>query len=497
MHYVACTEISVASTERSVKAAQVNHDASLVFLAKVLAAIANAHSPKTLAKELANAFHAHDAIVALEVGGILIARAGAEWRIVERERIESADIGRRGIEPDVRDAIGRGANEPRGIEPDERDAIGRRAIELVPNLRIATSGALPDYFANRAFLDALAQVIETARRQIETIERLAAVSRQSFAKGKELREAIARAEHGNGLVARSSRMQGVLARVQLVARHPTTVLVTGESGTGKELVARELHRLSPRSHRPFLMLNCGAIPPELVESELFGHERGAFTGADRAHAGIFERANGGTLLLDELGDLPLAAQAKLLRVLQERTVRRVGGTHELPFDVRVIAATHRDLRSGAFREDLYYRLAVFQIEVPPLRARREDIAPLATALIAELAQKLGVPPTTLSTTDLAALESYDWPGNVRELRNVLETILVIGELPAFAHRAALRANTSLDAATREAIEDALRSTHGKIYGASGAAARLGLPPATLQSKMKKLGIDRVAFTRTE
>jgi formate hydrogenlyase transcriptional activator len=480
MHYVACTEISVASTERSVKAAQVNDDASLVFLAKVLAAIANAHSPKTLAKELANAFHAHDAVVALEVGGIEIARTGTEWRIVERTGIERGDIGHTGI---GREDIGRS-----GIEPD---AIG--AIELVPNLRIATSGTLPDYFANRAFLDALAQVIETARRQIETIERLAAVSRQSFAKGKELREAMARAD--SELVARSSRMQGVLARVQLVARHPTTVLVTGESGTGKELVARELHRLSPRAHRPFLMLNCGAIPPELVESELFGHERGAFTGADRAHAGIFERANGGTLLLDELGDLPLAAQTKLLRVLQERTVRRVGGTHELPFDVRVIAATHRDLRSGAFREDLYYRLAVFQIEVPPLRTRREDIAPLATALIAELAQKLGVPPTTLSTTDLVALESYDWPGNVRELRNVIETMLVIGELPAFAHRTALHANTSLDAATREAIEDALRTTRGKIYGASGAAARLGLPPATLQSKMKKLGIDRVAFTR--
>ncbi len=354
-------------------------------------------------------------------------------------------------------------------------------------------GELPSYFANPAFLRALAQVIDTALRQIQTIERLAALSRSSFAKGKALRDALARTEHGHGLVVRSARMQAVMERVQLVARHPTTVLITGESGTGKELVARELHRLSPRAHRPFLQLNCGAIPPELVESELFGHERGAFTGADRMHAGIFERANGGTLLLDELGDLPLAAQTKLLRVLQERTVRRVGGTSEIPIDVRVLAATHHDLRSGSFREDLYYRLAVFQIEMPPLRSRTEDLAPLATALIAELAIKLGAPPVTLAAADLAVLEAYDWPGNVRELRNVLETMLVIGELPVLAQRD-LRTNTSLEGATREAIEAALRASRGRIYGTAGAAARLGLPPATLQSKMKKLGIARSRFT---
>jgi formate hydrogenlyase transcriptional activator len=451
MHYVACTDISVACTDRSVKARRVTADAPLVFLAKLLAMIANAHSPKTLAKELANAFHAHS-ISALEIDGTAIARTGDSWKLVER-----VDATR----------------------------------ELVPHLHVA--GTLPDYFAQPAFLDALAQVIETARRQLATIERLASLSRQSFAKGKELRDALARAEHGQGIIARSSRMQGVMARVELVARHATTVLITGESGTGKELVARELHRLSPRAHRPFLQINCGAIPTELVESELFGHERGAFTGADRAHAGIFERANGGALLLDELGDLPLAAQTKLLRVLQERTVRRVGGTHEQPFDVRVIAATHHDLRSGQFREDLYYRLAVFTIEMPPLRSRREDIAPLATALIAELAHKLAIAPLVLSPKDLAALELYDWPGNVRELRNVLETMLVIGELPVLAHRAEMHTNTSLDAATRETIEAALKATRGKIYGATGAAARLGLPPATLQSKMKKLGIPRSRF----
>lgn len=268
------------------------------------------------------------------------------------------------------------------------------------------------------------------------------------------------------------------------------VLVVGETGTGKDLLARIIHESSRRAAANFVTVNCGAIPRELIGSELFGHERGAFTGAERAHAGIFERANGGTLLLDELGDLPLAAQTKLLRVMQERTVRRVGGRQEIALDVRVIAATHRDLRGESFREDLYYRLAVFQIEVPPLRDRREDIAPLAAALIGELSRD----PVPLSARDLAVLETYDWPGNVRELRNVLETMLVIGELPVLAGRAEVHANTSLDAATREAIEGALRATRGKIYGAAGAAARLGLPPATLQSKMKRLGIDRARFT---
>lgn len=268
------------------------------------------------------------------------------------------------------------------------------------------------------------------------------------------------------------------------------VLVVGETGTGKDLLARIIHESSRRAAANFVTVNCGAIPRELIGSELFGHERGAFTGAERAHAGIFERANGGTLLLDELGDLPLAAQTKLLRVMQERTVRRVGGTQEIALDVRVIAATHRDLRGESFREDLYYRLAVFQIEVPPLRDRHEDIAPLAAALIGELSRD----PVPLSARDLAVLETYDWPGNVRELRNVLETMLVIGELPVLAGRAEVHANTSLDAATREAIEGALRATRGKIYGATGAAARLGLPPATLQSKMKRLGIDRARFT---
>gem|GEM_PF-4543163 len=426
-------------------------DDALAFLANVLARIANAHSPKTLAKELANAFGTQ--VTALELHGIALVRRGESW-----------------------------------TSAPTAPPAGR---EIAPHLRV--EGQLPTYFANAAFLRALAQVIDTALRQIQTIERLAAVSRSSFAKGKALRDALARTEHGHGLVVRSARMQAVMERVQLVARHPTTVLITGESGTGKELVARELHRLSPRAHRPFLQLNCGAIPPELVESELFGHERGAFTGADRMHAGIFERANGGTLLLDELGDLPLAAQTKLLRVLQERTVRRVGGTSEIPIDVRVLAATHHDLRSGSFREDLYYRLAVFQIEMPPLRSRTEDLAPLATALIAELAIKLGAPPVTLAAADLAVLEAYDWPGNVRELRNVLETMLVIGELPVLAQRD-LRTNTSLEGATREAIEAALRASRGRIYGTAGAAARLGLPPATLQSKMKKLGIARSRFT---
>ena len=431
--------------------------AALASLSAMLAAVADAHSPRALAKRVADVLGTQRAIRCVAIAGVALARSAVGWT----ETVAPA-----------------------------------QARELVPGLAIGTRGALSSPYTDPAFLEVLARVVETAIRHVDAIERLATVSRTSHEKGRELRDRLARAEHP--LVARSSAMQAVVARVQLVARHPTTVLVVGESGTGKELVARELHRLSPRARRPFLQLNCGAIPADLVESELFGHERGAFTGADRVHLGVFERASSGTLLLDELGDLPMAAQAKLLRVLQERTIRRVGGVADLPIDVRLVAATHRDLRamvaSGTFREDLYYRLAVFSIEVPSLRDRRGDLAPLATALVAELAASLEMDPVSLTRADLARLDSHAWPGNVRELRNVLETMLVVGELPPFP-RVERRANASLDSALRDAIEGTLRSTRGKIYGDDGAAARLGLPPATLQSKMKRLGISRDRFRR--
>ncbi len=349
-------------------------------------------------------------------------------------------------------------------------------------------------------------MVDAAERHLVVVHRVAERSRQAHASNRALRADLARFEPGP-VVARSRAMRATLDRVALVARHPTTVLITGESGTGKEVLAREVHRRSPRAHRPMVQLNCGAIPAPLVESELFGHARGAFTGAERVHVGAFERADGGTLLLDEVAELPLAAQVALLRVLQERQIRRLGGAQQLDVDVRVIAATHRPLRelvrAGRFREDLYYRLDVFAIAIPPLRARMEDLAPLVVALVGELAARLGVEPPAVPRSLLQRLAAYDWPGNVRELANVLETGLVLGDgggivLPAGFGGAARpptggRATTAYDAAVRGTLEDALRSTRGKIYGRGGAAALLGLKPGTLQSKLRKLGIERRDF----
>jgi formate hydrogenlyase transcriptional activator len=240
---------------------------------------------------------------------------------------------------------------------------------------------------------------------------------------------------------------------------------------------------------------------------LFGHERGAFTGADRAHAGLFERAHGATLFLDEVGELPLGTQVKLLRVLQDQRISRVGGTAVIEVDVRLIAATNRTLTAmvadGTFREDLYYRLDVFAIRVPPLRERRADLAPLVKVLLSHLSQKLGIVSPQVTRAALAKLEAHDWPGNVRELVNVLETALILGdgrslELPEeFAKRTSRKSvapsEPRFDGAVRAAIEESLRATRGKIYGSDGAAARLGLKPGTLQSKMKKLGIRRDEF----
>jgi len=320
------------------------------------------------------------------------------------------------------------------------------------------------------------------------------VSRRAHGEARRLREEID-ARPSLQLVTKSAAMRCVVERVARVARYPTTVLLVGESGTGKEVIARELHRGSPRAQRPFVALDCGALPATLVESELFGHERGAFTGAESVHVGAFERAHRGTLLLDEVGELPPAAQATLLRVLQDRRVRRVGGETELAVDVRVIAATNRSLAEmverGTFRSDLYYRLAVFAIAVPPLRERRDDLAALAAALLGELAGELAVAPLPLTRDRLAHLAAHDWPGNVRELRNVLETGLVLGELPELPVRR--HGGHTLDDTVRGAIEDALRASGGKLYGKRGAAARLGLPPTTLQSKLRKLGVRRDDF----
>ncbi|MBI1396820.1 MAG: response regulator [Betaproteobacteria bacterium] len=235
------------------------------------------------------------------------------------------------------------------------------------------------------------------------------------------------------IITHNPELEAVLARARLVAAGDASVLIRGESGTGKELLAQAIHLASPRRDRPFMALNCGAIPEALLESELFGHMRGSFTGAARDNAGLFQSATGGTVFLDEIGDMPLALQVKLLRVLQERTVRPVGATKAVPVDVRIISATHRDLeagiREGRFREDLFYRLNVVSFDVPPLRDRREDITLLATHFLTRLAAKYGKRVTAISSEALARLVEYDWPGNVRELVNVIEQAVALSTAP--------------------------------------------------------------------
>jgi transcriptional regulator with GAF, ATPase, and Fis domain len=436
----------------------------LVLLGNVVRAAGQSHTPRTLARAIAEALASELPVTYVSVAGAAVELQGGAWQ---------------------------------GVEPRARARV------LVPGLAVQLRGALAPAFDD-AFLTALGAAIDSALRHLEVVQRVAELSRRAYQEARELRGHIDRLAEPSPVVARSRAMREALSRAALVAKHATTVLITGESGTGKEVIAHEIHRLSPRAHRPLLVLNCGAIPEALVESELFGHERGAFTGADRKHVGVFERAHRGTLFLDEIGELPLAAQAKLLRVIQNRTFRRVGGSEQIEVDVRLIAATHRSLpvlvRSGAFREDLFYRINVFAIALAPLRQRPEDIAPLAGALVKQLAERLGMPVPVIPRAVMAQLEAHDWPGNVRELANVLEAALIVGdgkklELPGPVAAPRSRREQSFESAVAHTIEAALRATHGKIYGSDGAAARLGLKPATLQSKMRKLGIERGAFAR--
>lgn len=355
-------------------------------------------------------------------------------------------------------------------------------------------------------LRAIAALVSTAMRHVEVLERVATLSRLAHGEARELRRKLLehdRAGAGDIIAASPSTKRVLDEIVPAVARHDVTVLLRGATGTGKEIVARRIHALSARSQRAFVQLNCGAIPEALVESTLFGHERGAFTGAVNRHIGVFERAHLGTLLLDEIGDLPLSAQVKLLRVLQAGEIERVGGTSNVKVNVRVIAATNRALERmvglRTFREDLFYRISVFPIELAPLRERPEDIDALTTALVARGAARMGRRPPAVSDAVRRKLHRHSWPGNVRELENVIERALLLSPMDElrlpFALTALVDAQASaevepLHAATKRTIERALASAGGRIYGAAGAAALLGLKPSTLQSKMKKLGIER-------
>jgi formate hydrogenlyase transcriptional activator len=335
-----------------------------------------------------------------------------------------------------------------------------------------------------------------------------------------LREEIKQAHNFDEILGQSSALNSVLDQVRLVALTDSTVLILGETGTGKELIARAIHSASARRERPLIKVNCAALPGGLIESELFGHEKGAFTGATDKRIGRFELANGGTIFLDEIGELPPEVQIKLLRVLQEREFERIGGSATIRVDIRVIAATNRDLNQavagGTFRRDLFYRLNVFPILMPPLRQRRDDIGLLAHYFVNRFASRIGRRIERIPAAVLARLAAYSWPGNIRELENVIERAVILSRGPELEVAAELisavpvapaadalqarpgaevniaRAATdrSLAQTDKEHILEVLKQTNWRIEGPNGAAAILKLNPSTLRGRMKKLGVER-------
>jgi PAS domain S-box-containing protein len=327
-----------------------------------------------------------------------------------------------------------------------------------------------------------------------------------------LREEVDRFSMFEEIVGASAALSTVLARVAKVAPTDSTVLITGETGTGKELIARAIHKRSRRAQRAFVSVNCASLAPSLISSELFGHEKGAFTGATQRRIGRFELANGGTLFLDEVGELPLDTQTALLRVLQERDFERVGGNERIKVDVRIIAATNRDLNAaqgdGTFRSDLFYRLQVFPIHVPPLRERREDIAMLLEYFLHRYAKQAGKMFKSIDKQTLAFFRDYAWPGNIRELQNIVERSVILSpddvfcvdnswlpSIPCSKRTPQTREDVSDDDSEheRKMIMSALTQSRGRISGPRGAAAALGLPPSTLEALIKKLNIRKNRF----
>ncbi|WP_051333676.1 sigma-54 interaction domain-containing protein [Aliagarivorans marinus] len=353
----------------------------------------------------------------------------------------------------------------------------------------------------------------------EVAEPLAACLKLHLDSGSHVSVAPLEDSLGGSIVGAEGGLAGVVQQVKQLASVPAPVMLMGESGSGKEVIARALHSLSTRAEQPFIRCNCGAIPPELIDSQLFGHEKGAFTGATSMHRGWFERANGGTLLLDEVAELPLAAQVRLLRVLQDGWVERVGGQAPFKVDVRIVAATHRNvpqmIAEGRFREDLWYRLAVFPLSIPPLRERLQDLPELISHFAAKSCKRFGLPPLRLAAEDLLALQGYHWPGNVRELASVIDRAALLAQngvlnitaalgvatLPAdtAAHATGCPSQTNaehvwdLNEVNRRHIQAALLHCQGVVEGTNGAAQLLGLNPNTLRARMKKLGVDWRAY----
>jgi transcriptional regulator with GAF, ATPase, and Fis domain len=348
-----------------------------------------------------------------------------------------------------------------------------------------------------------AQAIARQRDQLKLDRALAQVEqmRQQLAReNAQLRQDVTALTATRALTAESAAVRALLPDLESVAATQATVLLMGETGSGKEVFAQAIHDLSPRRDRPMVRVNCAAIPAALIESELFGRERGAYTGALSQQVGRFELANGSTLFLDEIGELPLESQVKLLRVVQDRVLERLGSPRPIHVDVRLIAATNRDLSravaEGTFREDLYYRLNVFPIRVPPLRQRREDIPVLVWTFVEEFAKTSGKRIESISKDSIAALQDYSWPGNVRELRNLIERAMILAKGPHLvldAPHATSRPDlpsAELSEVEAEHIRAALERTGWRVRGPGGAAEVLGMKPTTLESRMAKVGIRR-------
>jgi PAS domain S-box-containing protein len=365
------------------------------------------------------------------------------------------------------------------------------------------------------FVGAVTDITERKRAEADLQKALYEIKKlqdQLYKENIVLREEIDKASMFEDIVGESPALQAVLARVAKVAPTDSTVLITGETGTGKELIARAIHKRSRRSLRAFVSVNCAATPATLIASELFGHEKGAFTGALQRRLGRFELAEGGTIFLDEIGELPAETQIALLHVLQEREFERIGGSRPIRADVRVIAATNRDLENaiagGAFRRDLFYRLNVFPIEMPPLRDRKEDIPMLIEYFIHRYSRKAGKKIETVEKRTIELLQSYAWPGNIRELQNILERSVILCETDLFSvdpSWLSFESSSSRQCGApiarmpadqeKEAIEMALAATGGRVSGPSGAAAQLSMPPSTLESKIRSLKINKFRFKK--
>jgi DNA-binding NtrC family response regulator len=382
----------------------------------------------------------------------------------------------------------------------------RAAKELDPELQVVVMtayGSIQDAVTamREGAMDFLAKPVDPDHLLL-MVER-AIAQRRMLSEYILLKEEMAERRGAPRIIGDDAKLRHVLQQLHRASATDTTVLLEGESGTGKELFARSVHALSPRADGPFVAINCAAIPDNLLETELFGHEKGAFTGAAARKPGRFELAHRGTLFLDEIGELPLALQAKILRALEERRFERVGGTQSLHVDVRVVAATNRNLKQRVaerqFREDLYFRLSVFPIQIPPLRERAQDIPLLVWRFVDEFSKAFSKRIDGISRADMAALQRHTWPGNIRELRNVIERAMIVATgpqlsipLPSAASASASTAKRSakLNDVEKEHIRGVLEACGWRIRGAGGAADTLGMRPTTLEARMAKLGLSR-------